>query len=350
MIRIGIVGLGFMGMIHFLASKKLSGARVSAICSRDPKKLNGDWRGIQGNFGPKGDNTDLKGVKSYSSFEAMLDDPNIDMVDICTTTEQHAPMAIAALKAGKHVLVEKAIALSTAQADKMIGTSLKTGKILMVAHVLPFFGEFDFVLRIARKNTYGRLLAGRLERLISRPNWSKEIGDASKTGGPVIDLHIHDTHFVGLLSGLPGRLSSIGLTNNQDVVEYVSTNYIYGDNGPALSATSGAIAMPGRAFQHGFDLQFEKATVAYSSAGIPLTVFTKEGKIQQPNLTQSADPVDAFAREIQSAIQGIKNGAAPEALCPILAREALGLCFQECQSVLQGRPLVYKGRTLQRID
>ena len=350
MVRIGLAGIGFMGMIHFLATKKLSGAKVTAICSRDPKKLDGDWRGIQGNFGPKGDKTDLKGIKSYSSFQAMLDDPNIDMVDICTTTDQHAPMAIAALKAGKHVLVEKAIALSTAQADKMIETAQKTGKILMVAHVLPFFGEFDFVLKLARKNTYGRLVAGRLERHISRPEWSKDIGDANKTGGPVIDLHIHDTHFVGLLSGMPGRLSSIGLTNNQDVVEYVSTNYIYGDNGPALSATSGAIAMPGRAFQHGFDLQFEKATVAYSSSGIPLTVFTKDGKVQQPNLTISSDPVDAFAREIQCAIQGIKKGAAPEALCPILAREALGLCFQECQSVLQGRPLVYKGRISQRID
>lgn len=350
MVRIGLAGIGFMGMIHFLATKKLSGAKVTAICSRDPKKLDGDWRGIQGNFGPKGDKTDLKGIESYSSFQAMLDDPNIDMVDICTTTDQHAPMAIAALKAGKHVLVEKAIALSTAQADKMIETAQKSGKILMVAHVLPFFGEFDFVLKLARKNTYGRLVAGRLERHISRPEWSKDIGDANKTGGPVIDLHIHDTHFVGLLSGMPGRLSSIGLTNNQDVVEYVSTNYIYGDNGPALSATSGAIAMPGRAFQHGFDLQFEKATVAYSSGGIPLTVFTKDGKVQQPNLTISSDPVDAFAREIQCAIQGIKKGAAPEALCPILAREALGLCFQECQSVLQGRPLVYKGRISQRID
>lgn len=71
----------------------------------------------------------------------MLDDPNIDMVDICTTTDQHAPMAIAALKAGKHVLVEKAIALSTAQADKMIETAHKTGKILMVAHVLPFLAS-----------------------------------------------------------------------------------------------------------------------------------------------------------------------------------------------------------------
>ena len=45
MVRIGIVGMGFMGMIHYLAARRLKGARVSAICSRDPKKLAGDWRG-----------------------------------------------------------------------------------------------------------------------------------------------------------------------------------------------------------------------------------------------------------------------------------------------------------------
>lgn len=350
MVRIGLAGIGFMGMIHFLASKKVKGGKVTAICSRDPKKLSGDWRGIQGNFGPKGDQIDLKGVKTYSDFQQMIEDPDIDLVDICAPTDQHAPMAIAALKAGKHVLVEKAIALTAAQADKMIDAAEKAGKVLMVAHVLPFFSEFDFVLKLARKNTYGRLVAGRLERLISKPEWSSDIGDAAKTGGPVIDLHIHDTHFLGLLAGMPGRLCSIGVANNEDVVEYVSTNYIYGDNGPAISATSGAIAMPGRAFQHGFDLQFEKATVAYSSAGIPLSVYTKDGKVQNPKLLLSPEPVDAFTREIQCAVDGVKKGAAPEELCPVLAREALGLCFQECQSVLQGRPLVYKGRVNKAID
>ena len=350
MVRIGLAGIGFMGMIHFLATQKVKGAKVTSICSRDAKKLSGDWRSIQGNFGPKGDQMDLKGVKPCAHFQEMIGDPNIDMVDICAPTDQHAPMAIAALKAGKHVLVEKAIALSAAQADKMIDTAEKMGKLLMVAHVLPFFSEFDFVLKLARKNTYGRLVAGRFERLISNPQWSSDIGDASKTGGPVIDLHIHDTHFLGLLAGMPGRLSSIGVANNQDVVEYISTNYIYGDNGPALSATSGAIAMPGRAFQHGFDLQFEKATVAYSSAGIPLTVYTKDGKAHNPKLSFSSDPVDAFTREIQCAVDGIKKGVSPEELCPVLAREALGLCHQECQSVLRGQPLVYKGRVNKAID
>lgn len=343
MIRIGLAGIGFMGMIHYLASQSLKGAKVTAIYSRDPKKLSGDWRGIQGNFGPPGEVMNLKGVTPYASFEELLADPKIDMVDICTPTDQHAPMAIAALKAGKHVLVEKAIALSPKEADKMVEAAAKAGKLLMVAHVLPFFSEFAFVLDLVKRGAYGRLVAGRLERLISKPDWSANIGDATKTGGPVIDLHIHDTHFLGLLAGMPGRLSSIGVANNQDIVEYVSTNYIYGENGPALSAVSGAIAMPGRAFQHGFDLQFEKATVAYSSAGIPLTVYTKDGKSTQPVLKGPAGPVEAFTMEIQSAVNGVRKGVCPPELSAQLAREALSLCQYECKSALNNKEVIVKG-------
>src|SRR6266852_5310548 len=104
MIRIGIVGIGFMGMIHFLAARKLKGAKVSAICSRDPKKLGGDWRGIRGNFGPPGQKMDLRKIKRYDRLDALLDDPEIDLVDVCNPTHLHPETALAALKAGKHVL------------------------------------------------------------------------------------------------------------------------------------------------------------------------------------------------------------------------------------------------------
>ena len=130
MVRIGIVGLGFMGMIHFLAARKATGARVTAICSRDPKKLSGDWTSIRGNFGPPGEHVDLTGIKTYNSLDAMLADPEIDLIDICNPTQSHPATAIAALKAGKHVLVEKAIALTTSEADTMpmkVPSASKTG-------------------------------------------------------------------------------------------------------------------------------------------------------------------------------------------------------------------------------
>src|SRR5262245_29700658 len=112
MVRIGLVGVGFMGMIHYLAGQKLQGATVAALCSRDAKKLAGDWRGIKGNFGPPGQVMHLSGVKKYADLEDLLADPEIDLVDVCNPTHLHPDTALRALRAGKHVLVEKAIALS----------------------------------------------------------------------------------------------------------------------------------------------------------------------------------------------------------------------------------------------
>ena len=75
MVGIGIVGIGFMGMIHYLAAQKAQGLRVAALCSRDPKKLAGDWTSIQGNFGPRGTQMDLSGVALHRDYEALLADP-----------------------------------------------------------------------------------------------------------------------------------------------------------------------------------------------------------------------------------------------------------------------------------
>src|SRR5262245_36923660 len=138
MVRIGLVGLGFMGWIHWLAARRLQGAQVTAVCSREQKKLAGDWRDIRGNFGPPGAMVDLSGVKKYDRLESLLADPEIDLVDICNPTQVHPRTAIAALNAGKHVLVEKAIALQPEDADAMLAAARQAGKLLMVAHVLPF--------------------------------------------------------------------------------------------------------------------------------------------------------------------------------------------------------------------
>ena len=95
MIRIGLAGIGFMGMIHFLATQKVPGAKITAICSRDKRKLAGDWRGIKGNFGPPGQVMDLSGIHAYDDYQPLLDAPPLELIDLCTPPDQHAPMAIA---------------------------------------------------------------------------------------------------------------------------------------------------------------------------------------------------------------------------------------------------------------
>src|SRR5579884_2283704 len=170
-----------MGMIHYLAAAKLRGARVTAICTRDAKKRAGDWRGIRGNFGPAGTRMDLGTIKRYADFNEMCADADLDLIDICTPTHLHAEMARIALRAGKHVLVEKPIALTGKDADAMLQTAAKAGKLLMVAQVLPFTPEFAFAAETIRSGSYGRLLGGHFKRIIAQPDWSADVADASKT-------------------------------------------------------------------------------------------------------------------------------------------------------------------------
>jgi predicted dehydrogenase len=322
MVKIGIVGVGFMGMIHYLAARHATGARVTVLCSRDPKKLAGDWRGVRGNFGPAGEQMDLAGVKRHSRYEDLLADPDVDLIDVCSPTNLHSDMARAALKAGKHVLVEKAIALRAEEADAMLHDAAEADRLLMVAHVLPFVPEFAFAAEAVRGGRYGKLLAAHFKRVISRPDWSADIGDASKTGGPAVDLHIHDTHFIGLIAGVPGR------------VDYLTTQYLYGRGGPAVSCSSGAVAMKARPFAHGYEIYLEKATLVLDGA-TPLTVLHADGRTERPDF--QAGELSAFTNEIDAAAEGVLNGKAPDLLSGQLARDALVLCHKECESVRTGQ-------------
>jgi predicted dehydrogenase len=342
MIRIGIAGVGFMGMIHYLAAQKLRGGRVTALCSRERKKLAGDWRGIRGNFGPAGTEMDLRKVKGYERFDDLLADPEIDLVDITTPTDRHADMAIAALRAGKHVLVEKAIALEPKDADAMVKAAARARKLLMVAHVLPFFPEFAFAAAAVRTGEYGKLLGAHFKRVIAKPDWSAAIGDAARTGGPAVDLHIHDTHFIGLVAGVPRKVFSVGVAGSDHSIEYLTTQYLYGDKGPAVSCSSGAVAMKGRPFVHGFEIYLEKATLVYDSAGTPLTLLTADGRVKSPKLKGGDDHLSGFTAEIQAAVDAVTTGKEPDLLSGQLARDALVLCHRECQSVRSGKPVAVR--------
>jgi predicted dehydrogenase len=284
---------------------------------------------------------DLAGVKKYERLEALLADPDIDLVDICNPTHLHPQTAIQALKAGKHVLVEKCIALDPQDADAMVQAAARAKKLLMVAHVLPFFPEFAYAAEAIRGGVHGKLLGGHFKRVISQPDWSAEIGDVSKTGGPAIDLHIHDTHFIGLVCGVPGQVFSTGVISD-NAVSYLTTQYLYGAGGPCVTCSSGAIAQKGRPFVHGYEIYLEKATLVYESGTCPLTVLTADGKSEQPKLAGGDDATTAFTLEIQAAVDSTQSGKEHAYLSGKLARDALVLCHQECESVRIGKAVAVK--------
>lgn len=343
MVRVGVVGIGFMGMIHFLAYRRAKGAKVVAICSGDRKKRAGDWRGIQGNFGPPGEQMDLGGIATHASLDEMLADPKIDLIDVCLPPEMHEEATVRALKAGKHVFCEKPIALEVKAARKMVQAAERAKRLLFIGHVLPFFPEFAYALKLATSGKYGRVKSAHFRRVISEPTWLKGFFDPRRIGGPAVDLHVHDAHFLRVMLGMPKQLRSVGRMRGE-VVEYFQTQFEYGDGGPFATATSGVIPQQGRPFTHGYEIHFERATLMFDFAVIggepemamPVTLLTARGKVQRPDLGE-ADPIDGFVAEINEVAKSIRRGKASELLGGDVARDALVLCHKQTQSVASGR-------------
>jgi len=344
MVNIGLCGIGFMGWIHYLAYKKAKGVKLAAVCSRDAAKLAGDWRGIKGNFGPPGEQVDLSGLAKYADFAELLADPKIDVVDLCLPPHKHAEVAIAALRAGKHVFVEKPMALTAADCDRMIKAAEKAGKQILVGHVLPLLPEYAMARKLIGSGKYGKLLGGHFKRVISDPLWLKDFYSPTGAGGPLVDLHVHDANFIRLLFGMPTAVTSQGRMRGE-VVEYCNTQFQFADPALAVSAASGVINQQGRPFTHAFEIHLEKATLFFEFAVLadgqniatPLTVLNDKGKVERPQLPSGDPMLAAFEAEIKEVVAAIRSGTPSAILNAQLARDAIVLCHKQTQSVRSGK-------------
>ncbi len=346
MIRVGIAGIGFMGWIHYLAYQQVKGIKLAAIGTRDPKRLAGDWRGIQGNFGPPGEQVDLTGIAKYANWADLLRDPAIDVVDLCLPPHLHCTGAIAALQAGKHVFVEKPMALTAAECDQMVQAARKAKRLILVGHVLPFLPEYAFARKAIASGRYGKLLGGHFKRVISDPTWLKDFFNPKKVGGPLVDLHVHDAHFIRLLFGMPTAVTSQGRLRG-DVVEYCVSQFQFADPSLVVSAASGVVNQQGRSFTHGFEIHLEKATLYFDLAVLtggklqitPLTLLDSKGRAEQPKLPEGDPMLSAFEAEIKEVAQSIHSGRPSALLAGDLARDAIVLCHKQTQAVRSGKPV-----------
>lgn len=342
MLKVGLAGVGFMSWIHYLAYQKVRGVQLAAICSRDAKKRAGDWRGIQGNFGPPGEQIDVSKMRAYASIDELLGDPEIDVVDNCLPPHLHAEVSIRALQAGKHVFVEKPMALTAAECNKMVAAAKKAGKQILVGHVLPYFPEYAHARKLIDSGKYGKAIGGSFKRVISDPLWLKDFYDPQRVGGPLIDLHVHDAHFIRLLFGMPTAVFSQGRMRGE-VVEYCNTLFQFADPSLVVNATSGVINQQGRPFTHGYEIHLEKATLhfdfaAFSDAAelMPLKIVTSTGKVIRPDLGDG-DPVRGFESEIKEVVRSIGSAEPSAILSGELARDAIVLCHKQSESVRRGK-------------
>ncbi|MCA9058692.1 MAG: Gfo/Idh/MocA family oxidoreductase [Planctomycetaceae bacterium] len=342
MVRIGIIGIGFMGYTHFEGARDLLGGKVTGIATRDAAKLAGDWTSIQGNFGPPGGHVDVSDLKCCSDYHDLLNDPDIDLIDVCLPTDKHHQVVMESLRAGKPTLVEKPISVDLTQAQEMVAAAERAGVPLYVAHVLPFFPEFRFAAEAVQDGRFGSLKAAHFKRVICPPDWSNDMSDFRKLGGWGIDLHIHDNHFIAHACGTPQAVFSRGLLQD-GFVNHVHSSYVY-DNGPAVTCVSGGIAARGLQFGHGYELYFDDATLMFDAGTYagewvvsrPLSVIRNDGTIENPELGGSGKWCGAFTDELQLAIDALQGKRDPGPIAAHVALAALQMCWAEAESIASG--------------
>jgi scyllo-inositol 2-dehydrogenase (NADP+) len=159
MIRVGIIGLGRSGWeLHAAPLQKMDGYQVSAVCDLGAARLAAAAETFQ--------------ARAYSDPTLLIDDPAVDLVVVATTSNLHAELTIAALRAGKHVVVEKPMALTIGDADAMLAAAANTGRLLTVFHNRHWDRDYQLVKRLVQCGELGELLTLDSRVMTFGPEWS----------------------------------------------------------------------------------------------------------------------------------------------------------------------------------
>ena len=330
MIRVGLIGLGGIGRIHFDCWRKCPDAQLVAISARDPKKLAGEWGGQDFNLGQQtAQQVDLEGIAKYARYEDLLAGAKVDAVDICLPTPLHGSVAIAALRAGKHVLCEKPMSLSLSECRAMESAAAESGRHLMVAHCLRYWPHYRTAWEVMESGEYGQAVYANFQRTSGAPVWSGSgwFMRGEESGG-VLDMHIHDVDVALWWFGRPAEITAAGRVH-EGLPLTVDAHWRY-DGGPLVHLHS-AWDLNGGAFRHSFQLVLEKATLTHDLAieGGALRLTTAGGTttIELPEAAVHQAEIDDFAARIS-------RGEPVPYITPAESRAAVEIGLEELRQIL----------------
>jgi predicted dehydrogenase len=315
--RVAVLGLGFMGRTHIgaYAAAREAGSpnELVAVCDSDPERRAGR-SGAAGNL-ERGATAELmfdpSCVRAYATPEELFADPEVDLVSICTHTDSHVDLSIAALAAKKHVLVEKPVAKTSAEIERLARAAAEARTLCMPAHCMRFWPGWTWLRERIASGEFGPVRSAVFRRLASPPSWSADFyADSERTGGALVDLHIHDADFVRWCFGAPDALASAG------TIDHLTTIYRYARGPGHVVAEGGWDHSPGFAFQMRYVVVFEGATAEFDLAREPQLLLSRGGESQPIELPAG----DGYLGEVRHLLDRIRTGhgqlasTVPEAL------------------------------------
>ena len=322
MTGIAIVGQGYMGRTH-------AGAWTRLGHGGDIRYVQAPGRRAWDDLAPA--------ARFVTDLDEVLRDPAVDVVSVCTPTPTHADIAVRALDAGKHVLLEKPIALTLADAQRIAAAADRSPQVLMVAQVVRFFAGYRELRRIAGSGELGRVIAVRASRTLATPTWADWWADESQSGGVPVDFAVHDFDQAGLFLGDPVAVTATRTAADAPMETLVE--YADGGIGQVLSH---AHLPAGSGFSSGLELVGTRGLASYrlvsaaptdsaeESQGISqLVVSTPDGVRQQhvPDDDPYLREVEYFAHCVAAGEQPLLSpteSAVTALRVSLAARESLG--------------------------
>jgi predicted dehydrogenase len=320
MLTIGILGSGAMGTRHARSYAALPGVTVKKVSSRSPEKA----AALANEYGI---------FPCTDPFE-ILDDPDIDAVSNTLPTHLHESFTVAALQRGKHVLLEKPMALTLKACDAMIQAAEDSGRILMVAHVLRFWPEYIAIAELVHSRTLGKPLAASAQRLSARPRWGEWQTHPELTGGAVLDLHIHDVDACNWLFGEPRSIYARGQQSLDGGWDHSFTTIDYGT--VAASIEGGWMLPDGHPFTYGMGVICERGSITFDPNREDLSrlLVYEPGKSPYPLPFTPGDP---YRNQAAYFVDCIQAGRLPQMGSVQQARLAVAACLAARQSLETGK-------------
>ena len=315
-----VLGTGFMGKTHLEVIKDL--AEKIFICTTDiaeGEKL-----------------CEQYGAVLYTDFNELFDKEKIDFVSVCLPTPLHHDAVIAAANHKINVLCEKPFARSSVECEEMIEAAKKNNVLLMVAHPVRFTKAYEYLRRVLTEKRYGNLKFLSLTRHSAMPPWS--VGDwlnnPNISGGPVKDMHIHDTDYLLSVLGIPSAVVTTG--------NVIGTHTIYSYDG-LDAAVHGSVswrAITGYDFNASFDAAFETGSVVSDNGNLKLYTL-KGGFIENPMESEDFSPYfvseNAYENEIKYFVSCILENRPPLLCTPEDSLISIKINEFEVESMARGK-------------
>ncbi|GAA4430652.1 Gfo/Idh/MocA family oxidoreductase [Georgenia halophila] len=323
-LRMGVIGVGVIGKAHVTRlSSASSPARLVAVADASAEAA----AAVAAEHG----------VESAASVDDLLARTDVDAVVVAVPSGLHADVAVAALDAGKHVLLEKPIEISVAAADRILAAERRTGRTLSVASQRRFAAENQFLHRAVREGAFGTVTATTVEVALWRSQEYFDSGAWRGTweldgGGALMNQGVH---LVDLALWLLGEVEEVyahagTLAHERIDVEDAVTITARLRSGALMTflATTAAYG----------DLPIRMAVMGDGGAVVTeserITRFTTRSEIELPEL----EPVDQPLAQLRDFVTAVETGGRP-LVTGAEARAAVAFIEAVYESGRTGRPV-----------